>query len=294
MALPQPLFKPKSFRELVLYIAARSETHRRFGKVKLHKILWRSDFLAYDELGESITGAEYLKQPMGPWAKQLDPVIDQLVAEKAALVHEQPVPGKRGQQRIIALRPADLSVFTVQQISLVETVIDDLRELTSKQVSDLSHEFIGWKLAHPGEVIPYETVHLMEHEDAAPLTDEDIEAVRRDLKGWPTFPQLNELIRRPTYVAHAAQIRDKHATGTRALELIEYALERNCRLGHLQSLAIDGVKLQVWPVTSAALPLRVLFAGDIERHRVDLFAVHVASPNLGGTGVLRRFSDYFP
>src|SRR5437660_6974881 len=47
------------YKELVLYICQKCATDQKFGATKLNKILYFSDFLAYAELGEPITGFEY-------------------------------------------------------------------------------------------------------------------------------------------------------------------------------------------------------------------------------------------
>ena len=44
-------FNEGKFRELILYVARRSEDDKYFGAVKLNKILYFSDFNAYRELG---------------------------------------------------------------------------------------------------------------------------------------------------------------------------------------------------------------------------------------------------
>ena len=49
-------FSRSRFRELILYCALKSETHRFFGATKLNKCLFYADFLAYRALGSSITG----------------------------------------------------------------------------------------------------------------------------------------------------------------------------------------------------------------------------------------------
>ncbi|HZQ34888.1 MAG TPA: hypothetical protein VFD32_03070 [Dehalococcoidia bacterium] len=43
--------------ELILYVAEKSSDDPRFGATKLNNILFFSDFLAFGQLGRSITGA---------------------------------------------------------------------------------------------------------------------------------------------------------------------------------------------------------------------------------------------
>ena len=52
--------------ELIVLIASLSRDDPAFGDVKLNKLLFFSDFLAYTNLGQPITGAEYQKLDFGP------------------------------------------------------------------------------------------------------------------------------------------------------------------------------------------------------------------------------------
>ena len=46
----------RKMKELILYLAARSEDDPRFSSTKLNKLLFYCDFTAYRQLGRSITG----------------------------------------------------------------------------------------------------------------------------------------------------------------------------------------------------------------------------------------------
>ncbi len=59
------------FNELVLYILNRTKGDPSFGRTKVAKVLFYSDFEAYAEQGEPITGAVYERQPHGPFPRQL-------------------------------------------------------------------------------------------------------------------------------------------------------------------------------------------------------------------------------
>jgi hypothetical protein len=64
------------------------------------------------------------------------------------------------QHRLTPRRPADTTAFTEDEPETIDRVIDDLRSLTAKQVSDLSHAEPGWRLVDNGETIPYETAFI--------------------------------------------------------------------------------------------------------------------------------------
>jgi len=73
------------------------------------------------------------------------------------------------QHRTVNLREPRLDIFKPQQIALVDSIIEQFWGFTADEVSDFSHETVGWKIAEPGESIPYESVFV----SAAPLTEAD-------------------------------------------------------------------------------------------------------------------------
>jgi len=151
--------KNQKFRELILYIARETETDPRCGKTKLYKILFYSDFWAFQKLGVSISGQEYQKLKNGPAPRQALPVIEKMSREHLCAWAERDHFGKL-QQKLLALREPNLSAFSGEEIAIVQDVIRMLWHLDASEVSALSHRFIGWQLAGDGETIPYSTVAL--------------------------------------------------------------------------------------------------------------------------------------
>lgn len=152
-------FEPDKFKQLILYLSERSEADPKYGQVKLNKLLYYIDFLAYRDLGKPITGARYQRLKWGPAAVALKPVQTEMVDEGSLLIRSSPFGGFE-QKKPIALQTADMSAFTGNEVAFVEFILSSLKELGAGQVSDLSHEDIGWKLARDGEDIPYETVFV--------------------------------------------------------------------------------------------------------------------------------------
>lgn len=140
--------------ELILYVARRCERHTAFGAVKLNKILFYADFIAFAKLGEPITGTEYFRLPMGPAPRRLEPVTRTLFDHGDAVEQSRAVFAKM-QKRIVPLREANLDLFTAAQIAIVDEVIDALCSMTADEVTELSHQFAGWELAEDHETIPY-------------------------------------------------------------------------------------------------------------------------------------------
>ncbi len=164
----------RKLAELILYVSQKCAHDPDFGAIKLNKILYFSDFFAYGEFGESITGAEYFHLRLGPAPKRLVPVRDQLQKDRDLAI--QPVSLANGivQRRTVNLRKPDLSLFNASQIALVDHVIDQLSGFNATQASELSHQYVGWKKTREFETIPYETIFLSD----APLSDTELLQVK--------------------------------------------------------------------------------------------------------------------
>ena len=155
----EPQFNQAKFAELLLYVAERSEEDIRFGATKLNKIMYFSDFLAYGMWGESITGATYRRLPRGPVPSELLSTQEQLIGAGRAILKETQY-FNRIQQRLVAVKETDRSLFNGAELALVDQVIAALKGHNASEVSELSHCEIGWKLASGDEDIPYSTVFL--------------------------------------------------------------------------------------------------------------------------------------
>lgn len=148
-------------KELVIFIASRSDADAHFGKTKLNKILFYSDFMHYARHGKSITGFAYLRMPYGPCPENFPSVLDEMAKDETLRIAERRH-FTQMQQRPVALREANLDALSGSEIAAIQEVIDALRNESAVSVSELSHEFIGWKLATPFERIPYSVATIQQ------------------------------------------------------------------------------------------------------------------------------------
>jgi hypothetical protein len=156
-----PKLKPeKKLRELILYIAARCERDPTFGAVKLAKILFYVDFVAYSYTGRPITGAVYQRLANGPAPERLRDIRNALEKERAAAVVRRAYFDKT-QDRLVALKDPDLNLFSGREIAIVDCVIQELWAMNAREVSLQSHG-PAWRITKPGEMIPYELAFLDE------------------------------------------------------------------------------------------------------------------------------------
>jgi hypothetical protein len=175
-------FNRNKFVELVLYVADKSVEDPNYGATKLNKILFFADFLAYTNLGQSITGAAYQKLEHGPAPRELLPIQRQLIERGDAALIPRGSYGYR-QKRLTALREPDLSVFSPEEIALVDEVLDQLIHHRAADVSMLSHRWsAGWAAVEQGETIPYETAFWAPHA----VNEDDIKRAQElaDEHGW--------------------------------------------------------------------------------------------------------------
>jgi hypothetical protein len=131
------------------------------------------------KLGQSITFFKYIKQNFGPTPDpaQFLKVRDQLVNAGDVEVFEIEYFG-RLQKKVIAKRQPDVSVFSVEEIVIVDDVLSQIEHTSGTEISDLSHQFPAWKVADDKEELPFFTFLL----SSKLPSQEDILWAKQELK----------------------------------------------------------------------------------------------------------------
>jgi antitoxin SocA-like protein len=176
-------YDDKKLRELVIHVAQRSAGDPNFGPIKLNKILFHADFIAYGLFGHPITGAEYVKLEYGPGPKGFPQTRDEMVEARDIALEKLPSGVRGPQYRIVALRDPDLAAFTATEIALVDQWIDALRNVDPFVISEVTHGYRGWRVAPAlGDTIPYGAVFLSD----SPPTEYEIERAAELIQqhGW--------------------------------------------------------------------------------------------------------------
>lgn len=157
----------RKFRELIIYVASKCQPDGSFGAIKLNKILFHADFIAYGSLGKPITGMEYMKLEHGPAPKMLAPIRQEMERDKDIVVVSATRFGYR-QDRVVARRDPDLSLFTAEEIALVDSIISECWGATATDLSEMTHGYRGWRMARNlRDLIPYEAVFLSDEPPSA-------------------------------------------------------------------------------------------------------------------------------
>lgn len=152
-------FDSGRFKELVLYLTERSPeaVDPRMSRVKLNKLLFRSDFEAFRLLGKSITGATYVHGEHGPMAEEL-PIAEEELGRAGYLHYRTDESGPYPRKVPIADESADEEQFSIEERGIMDRALEELAPHGGRGASRWSHEeSAGWRLTKDDEVIPYET-----------------------------------------------------------------------------------------------------------------------------------------
>ncbi|MBI1258411.1 MAG: DUF4065 domain-containing protein [Chloroflexi bacterium] len=178
-----PDMQPRQkLRELILHITKASRFDEKFGKTKLVKILYFSDFTSFRLTGKPITGSKYVKLPSGPMPDDFNSLLAEMGAERDIHVDKQLIPGySHPQIRVVALREPNYKIFSAQDIAYVDDIIRSFWNSSGTDTADLTHGEV-FKLLNPLEAIPYEA-SIISYEE---VTQEDIASAQELIKkyGW--------------------------------------------------------------------------------------------------------------
>jgi len=166
--------------ELILYVSQKCATDPKFGAVKLNKILYLSDFMAFGNWGKPITEVEYQHLKNGPAPTRLKPVRDRLQREGKLVIQQLPLKSGHTQHRTVNLVEPNLEIFTGKEIALVDSIIETLWDLDAEESSEFSHRFVGWKMTREGEVIPYGSIFISDE----PLSPAEIQRGQELAREW--------------------------------------------------------------------------------------------------------------
>jgi hypothetical protein len=157
-----PEFDRQRLEALVLWIAAETKDQKSFGRTKLAKVLFYSDFGAYRDADAPLTGATYGRWPFGPFPMELE-AVEQDLANAGKVILDYDVAQGEEKKIIPLVDPPDVeALFEPWELALVRLYIRQFGEQSSQQVSDESHQLPGWRMAAEFQAIPYGASFLPE------------------------------------------------------------------------------------------------------------------------------------
>ena len=168
-------------REIILYVAGRSADAPRFGKIKLHKIIWLADFTAFAERRLPVTGRAYQRLEFGPAPVEMAPVLEELQQDGLLSFEEVDFGDDIVEKRPIALLPPNLKRFSRDDLDFVDRSIKHYWHMTGKETSDHSHG-VAWRTRKNNDPMPYELAFLLDEKPEAEATKRILDLAKS--KGW--------------------------------------------------------------------------------------------------------------
>ena len=126
---------------------------QRLGVTRLAKILWLSDVEYFRETGQTISRSDdYRKGEYGPRHSRLYEAIEHLTVD-GHIVSRQSLTSVGPRKELIPLTRPNVSIFTADEIAVVDRIAAAVIKLSAKEASDLTHDEV-WEAARYNERIP--------------------------------------------------------------------------------------------------------------------------------------------
>lgn len=108
---------------------------------QMNKLLFYTDFLAYRENGQAMTGLSFKAIQYGPVPNRWDRVYS-LIDD----ISQIEVGNKDGYigNKLVSEMPCDISSFTGEQLAILEKVYETFKNDTSASISKKSHDELAW------------------------------------------------------------------------------------------------------------------------------------------------------
>lgn len=145
----------EKFKALVHHVVSSCDDPNRLGAIRLNKILWFADSIAYRQQGASITGETYVKRQHGPVPKHILATLRELQDEGAILVSEKETVFGHKMRHFHSLKKPSDELFSPMEIQVVDILLKEIcTNHTASSISDVSHDQV-WDAANMGEEIPF-------------------------------------------------------------------------------------------------------------------------------------------
>lgn len=149
----------KKYQQVILYFCHSLKGEVR-GKKKLAKLLYFADFDFFEKNQTPITGDRYKALPMGPFPVSLEIISAEM--KKKGLLDIQAIPERAGYiptEVYCATAKPDKSVFSKEEIKMLDRVITKYGHLNGKQLEDLTHQEAPYVGTESQQEIPYELAY---------------------------------------------------------------------------------------------------------------------------------------
>ncbi|MDP2797371.1 MAG: Panacea domain-containing protein [Methanoregula sp.] len=138
------------------------EKYPDIGRVKLLKFVFFVDLVMHNRRNETLLEDEYIRMPFGPVPAIAYTLTSQ--TNEHFSVAKVSIGYQKYQYTFKPLKSADMDIFTPEEKSVFDGVIEILKKNTAVAISTLTHQFALWKNVENGYRIPLDLFKLKESE----------------------------------------------------------------------------------------------------------------------------------
>ncbi len=146
----------KKYQNTILYLCQKLGGEIK-GKKKLAKLLYFVDFDFYEKYEKAITGDVYKALPMGPFPTVLEQITNEMSKKKLLTINSvKEREGYLSTETYSSVSRPDVSLFSSDEIKMLDRVVTKYGHLNGKQLEELSHSEAPYIATKLKEKIPYE------------------------------------------------------------------------------------------------------------------------------------------
>jgi len=157
----------RKLEELIVYLGHKPGV-TNLGLTKLWKLIYFVDSQALRELGESITGSEFIKYEHGPVPSRGDKHLRQMTRRGELTTIARSIGGTTLNE-VKTTRKPEPDAFSKAELSIIDGVCARYGRKSAKELSDLSHQEPSWHYAGIREKLSPELMLYGAGEDAEEL-----------------------------------------------------------------------------------------------------------------------------
>ncbi|MEZ4828944.1 MAG: Panacea domain-containing protein [Bacteroidia bacterium] len=133
------------FQALVLHIG-NSPLVSNLGMTKLWKLIYFIDSEALRELGDSISGSDFIKYEHGPVPAKGEKIIQKMQKSEAIEIIQEKFSSYRISRIVARINSSD-DIFSAVEIALIDKILQKYGQFTAAYLSELSHREPAWYFA---------------------------------------------------------------------------------------------------------------------------------------------------
>jgi len=144
----------KKYKNVILFFANKIK-NETLGKLKLMKLLYFLDFDFFERYDKSLTGDEYLRFTNGPVPRMAEKILKVMDGNEIKIIKKKIGEGYHDQFCIHPLREFDFTLFTKEEILMMEDIADKWEKFTGTEMKNASHGEAPWIATKPDDIIDY-------------------------------------------------------------------------------------------------------------------------------------------